>query len=295
MTDPILSLRDVDISFGRGKGQVRAARGVSFEIGRGEAFALVGESGSGKTSVGRAILRIKELSGGEILFDGKRISGPVSQEIDRWVTRSIQMVFQDPLASLNERATVDYIVSEGLRAFGLFKDEAERRAKVARAMADVGLLPEHAERYPHEFSGGQRQRIGLARALVMEPELIVADEPVSALDVSVRSQVLNLLSEARERRGLSYLFISHDLSVVRYFADRVAVIYQGELQELASTEELFERPEHPYTQALLSAVPIPNPETERPRRHTGYVPLPQGALEWAEVRPGHFVRKPSAR
>jgi len=209
------------------------------------------------------------------------------------VIRNIQMIFQDPMASLNERATIDYIVSEGLYNFGLFKDENDRREKVFKALNDVGLLEEHAERYPHEFSGGQRQRICIARVLAMEPKFIIADEPISALDVSIRAQVLNLLRDLKKEHGLSYLFIAHDLTVVRYFADRIAVIHQGELKELASTDELFERPLHPYTRSLLSAVPLPDPDVEKNKTlivydqsvHDYSVDKPS----WREVFPGHFV------
>lgn len=289
----LLSVRDLGVTYRNGRERFEAVRGVSFDVFPGESFALVGESGSGKTTIGRAVIRVNPASSGEILFDGRRISGAIDRETDRWVIRSIQMIFQDPMASLNERATVDYIVSEGLYNFRLFKDEAERRAKVDRALLDVGLLPEHAERYPHEFSGGQRQRIGIARALAMEPRFIVADEPISALDVSIRAQVLNLLGDLRRERGLSYLFIAHDLTVVRYFADRIAVIRQGELKELATAEELFARPLHAYTRSLLSAVPVPDPELERRKAHIPYDPdshdYSEEGPEWREVFPGHFV------
>ncbi|MGN1408616.1 MAG: ATP-binding cassette domain-containing protein, partial [Eubacteriales bacterium] len=225
----LLSLKDVDITFGKGDNAVRAVKNASFDIYRGETFSLVGESGSGKTTIGRAVIRVNPCSKGEIQYKGVRISGKIPHSLDREVIRNIQMVFQDPAASLNERATVDYIVSEGLYNFKLFENEADRVRKVENIIEEVGLLPEHLTRYPHEFSGGQRQRIGIARAMVMEPELVVADEPISALDVSIRAQVLNLLKKFQEEQGTTYLFIAHDLSVVRFISDRIGVIYKGNI------------------------------------------------------------------
>ena len=238
-------------------------------------------------------MRINPCSNGEILFEGKRISGKISREEDRNVVRNIQMIFQDPAASLNERATIEYCISEGLYNFHLYKDEEERIAKVDQALKDVGLLPEHKSRYPHEFSGGQRQRVGIARAMIMDPKLIVADEPISALDVSIRAQVLNLMNKLKAEKNLTYLFIAHDLSVVRFIADRIAVIHLGEIVEIADSETLFQCPLHPYTISLLSAVPMPDPVVERTRRAIVYDPskLDQsGALRsLREIRPGHFV------
>lgn len=213
--------------------------------------------------------------------------------MDREVIRKCQMIFQDPMASLNERAKVDYIVSEGLLNFHLYKDEDDRKRKVEDALREVGLLPEFASRFPHEFSGGQRQRIGIARALIMEPEFVVADEPISALDVSIRAQVLNLLNRLKKSRGLTYLFIAHDLSVVRFISDRIAVIHKGRIVELAETEELFKHPLHPYTKALQSAVPIPDPEREKKKKLLVYDPsMHDYSVDkpvWKEVCPGHFV------
>lgn len=291
---PLLSVKNLEVTFKNGNTSFTAVRDVSFDIMEGESFALVGESGSGKTTIGRTIIRINPASKGEIYFKGKRISGVIDKETDSWVIRNIQMIFQDPMASLNERATIDYIVSEGLYNFKLFSSEEERRAKAFRALRDVGLLEEHAERYPHEFSGGQRQRICIARVLVMEPNFIIADEPISALDVSIRAQVLNLLKDLKKERGLSYLFIAHDLTVVRYFADRIAVIHQGELKELAPTEELFNRPLHPYTRSLLSAVPLPDPDLEKNKKLLVYDPATMHDYSkelpsWREIFPGHFV------
>ncbi len=259
----LLSLKNVDITFGKGEDAVRAVQDASFDIYKGETFSLVGESGSGKTTVGRAVIRVNPLARGEIDYKGVRISGKIPHALDREVIRNIQMVFQDPAASLNERATVDYIISEGLYNFHLFENEADRVRKVEEMIEEVGLLPEHLTRYPHEFSGGQRQRIGIARAMVMEPELVVADEPISALDVSIRAQVLNLMKKFQEEKNLTYLFIAHDLSVVRFISDRIGVIYKGRIVEVAEAEELFNFPLHPYTHSLISAIPIPDPKLEK--------------------------------
>lgn len=293
MTEKLVEIKDLEISFGEGRKKFVAVKNANFFINRGETFSLVGESGSGKTTIGRAIIRLNETSGGDILYNGEKINGKISHEKSRELIKKIQMIFQDPAASLNERATVDYIISEGLYNFKLFKNEEERQAKVRSMMTEVGLLPEHLTRFPHEFSGGQRQRIGIARALVMNPELVIADEPISALDVSVRAQVLNLLKRLQEELGLTYLFIAHDLSVVRFISDRIAVIHKGVIVEVAETEELFKNPLHPYTRSLLSAIPIPDPILERqktlvvydPNMHDYSVDKP----EMHEIKPGHFV------
>ncbi|NLW16424.1 MAG: ABC transporter ATP-binding protein [Firmicutes bacterium] len=291
--EPLIQVKDLQVTFGSGRRKFVAVDKVSFEIFRGETFALVGESGSGKTTIGRALLRINPISSGQILFKGRRIDGKIPKELDLEVIRSCQMIFQDPMASLNERAKVDYIVAEGILNHRLYEDARDLQRKVQQALREVGLLPEFASRFPHEFSGGQRQRIGVARALIMEPEFIVADEPVSALDVSIRAQVLNLLNELKAKRNLTYLFISHDLSVVRFISDRTAVIRAGRIVELAETEELFRNPLHPYTKALLSAVPYPDPQRERSKQLIVYDPKeyerPGEELIWAEVGPDHFV------
>ncbi len=291
--EKLIELKNLQVSFGTGRKKFVAVDDVNFDIFKGETFSLVGESGSGKTTIGRAIIRINPVSSGEILFKGQRISGKISKEMDREVIRKCQMIFQDPMASLNERAKVDYIVSEGLLNFHLYKDEDDRKRKVEDALREVGLLPEFASRFPHEFSGGQRQRIGIARALIMEPEFVVADEPISALDVSIRAQVLNLLNRLKKSRGLTYLFIAHDLSVVRFISDRIAVIHKGRIVELAETEELFKHPLHPYTKALQSAVPIPDPEREKKKKLLVYDPsMHDYSVDkpvWKEVSPGHFV------
>ncbi len=289
----LVSIKGLKVCFGPKSRLFYAVNGVSFNIYRGETFGLVGESGSGKTTIGRALVRIHPASAGEITFKGRRISGKIDKDLDRLVTRKIQMVFQDPMASLNERAKVSYIVAEGLANTQKKMSSAEKSEAVSRALSDVGLLPEFASRFPHEFSGGQRQRIGIARALIMEPEFIVADEPISALDVSIRAQVLNLMTKLKRERNLTYLLISHDLSVMRFICDRIAVIYKGVLVELADTERLFEMPLHPYTKALLSAIPLVDPVQERkkvlkvyhPEEHR-YDSLPP---KWREIEPGHFV------
>lgn len=290
MAEKLLEIKHLSVRFGRRRKPFTAVDDVSFDIYRGETFGLVGESGSGKTTIGRAIIRVCQASEGEILYRGERISGKIPKTLDRALTRKIQMIFQDPMASLNERAKVSYIVSEGIyRSDG----KRERAEKVSQALRDVGLLPEFAGRFPHEFSGGQRQRIGIARALVMQPEFIIADEPISALDVSIRAQVLNLLSDLQKERGLTYLFISHDLSVMRFICDRIAVIHLGKIVELADTETLFQHPLHPYTRALLSAVPMPDPIGEKNKSLLVYDPschdYRTDKPAFVEIEPGHFV------
>ena len=287
----LLKVRDLEVSFGNGRNKFKAVRGVSFDVYKGETFGIVGESGSGKTTIGRSIIRVYPTSAGSIEYNGQEITGRISRELDREITNKIQMIFQDPMASLNERAKIDYIVSEGLLGRGLKKDEIAQR--VNQALEAVGLLPEFASRFPHEFSGGQRQRIGIARALVMNPEFIIADEPISALDVSIRAQVLNLMSRLQKERGLTYLFISHDLSVMRFICDRIAVVHKGKIVEMADTETLFRHPLHPYTRALLSAIPQPNPDLEKNKVLEVYDPAchhyenEQPVL--TEIEPGHQV------
>lgn len=296
--EKLLEVDNVSVTFGSRRKLFTAVDRVSFDIYKGETFGLVGESGSGKTTIGRAIIRINPIQSGEIRFAGERISGHISKKQDREVIRNIQMIFQDPMSSLNERAKVDYIVSEGLYALKNYADETERKAIVEQALLDVGLLPEFASRFPHEFSGGQRQRIGIARSLVMNPRLIIADEPISALDVSIRAQVLNLMNVLKKDLGLTYLFIAHDLSIVRFISDRVGVIHKGKLVELAETEALYTCPLHPYTKSLLSAIPMPDPATERNRKIQVYDPaIHQYANDppkWIEAAPGHFVRANTA-
>ena len=289
----LVKVKDLEVTFGERKKKYVAVKKANFEIYKGETFGLVGESGSGETTIGRAIMRIIPTSGGEIIYKGEKINGKISKELDQKVIKEIQMIFQDPQASLNERAKVDYIVSEGLMNIQKGISEKERKAKVEQALLDVGLLPEFMSRFPHEFSGGQRQRIGIARALIMEPDFIIADEPISALDVSIRAQVLNLLSDMQKKRQITYLFIAHDLSVMRYITDRIAVIHKGEIVEMAETEELITHAVHPYTKALLSAIPMPDPAYERQKKLLVYDPsmhhYETDKPDWREIRPGHFV------
>ena len=289
----LVSVRNMEVTFGSKRNKFVAVHGVSFDIYKGETFGLVGESGSGKTTIGRAIIRINPMSDGEVIYKGQKINGKISRELDKQVTQQIQMIFQDPMASLNERAKVDYIVSEGLMNIHPEMSKEERTQKVSQALLEVGLLPEFASRFPHEFSGGQRQRIGIARSLIMEPEFIIADEPISALDVSIRAQVLNLLSRLQKERGLTYLFIAHDLSVMRFICDRIAVIHKGVIVELAEAEQLFAHPLHPYTRALLSAIPMPDPESEKKKVLEVYDPSQHhydtDKPAWTEIEPGHFI------
>ena len=275
MAENLLEVRHFSQVFGKFK----AVDDISFSIQRGEVFGLVGESGCGKTTTGRAIVGLLKPTRGEILFESK----PLRK------TTEIQMIFQDPMASLDPRMTVREIIAEGLRIQGI-KDRNILDEKVFSMMALVGLSREQADRYPHEFSGGQRQRIGIARALVMEPKLLIADEPVSALDVSVQAQVINLLQEIKEKLGLTVLFIAHDLSVVKHFSDRIGVMYMGKLVELAESDELFRNPLHPYTKSLLSAIPIPDPHREKNRVRIPYEPGREDpSATFCEVFPGHWV------
>lgn len=287
----LLKVRDLEVTFGNSWHRFKAVKGVSFDVYKGETFGIVGESGSGKTTIGRCIIRVYPASAGSIQFKGREITGHISKELDREITQKIQMIFQDPMASLNERAKIDYIVSEGLQGRGYTKAQIQER--VTAALHAVGLPPEFATRFPHEFSGGQRQRIGIARALIMNPEFIIADEPISALDVSIRAQVLNLMSQLQKERGLTYLFISHDLSVMRFICDRIAVVHKGLIVEMADTETLFRHPAHPYTRALLSAIPQPNPDVEKKKVLEIYDPschhYEQHPPRWQDIEPRHQV------
>lgn len=287
----LLKVRDLEVTFGNSWHRFKAVKGVSFDVYKCETFGIVGESGSGKTTIGRCIIRVYPASAGSIQFKGREITGRIPKELDREITQKIQMIFQDPMASLNERAKIDYIVSEGLQGRGYSK--AQMQEMVTAALHAVGLPPEFATRFPHEFSGGQRQRIGIARALIMNPEFIIADEPISALDVSIRAQVLNLMSQLQKERGLTYLFISHDLSVMRFICDRIAVVHKGLIVEMADTETLFQHPAHPYTRALLSAIPQPNPDVEKNKVLEIYDPAchhyEQHPPRWQDIEPDHQV------
>ena len=280
------------MEFQDGKQTVKAVNHVSFDVYKGENFGLVGESGCGKTTLGRTLIRLYDPTSGEILFNGKNISGKLSRADRDYVTRNLAMIFQDPISSLNPRMTVQEIIEEGLKTRGE-KDKEVLRKAVSDILKKVGLLPEHGTRYPHEFSGGQRQRIGIARSLVVKPSFIIADEPVSALDVSIQAQVINLLMDIKKEMDLTILFIAHNLAVVKYFSDRIGVMYFGNMVELADADELYDHPVHPYTKALLSAIPQPDPLSEKSKERLYYDPsIHDYSVEqprFQEIRPGHFV------
>ena len=293
----ILEVKNLCQHFSSGHGKnkmvVKAVDDVSFAVRRAENFGLVGESGCGKTTTGRTIIRLYDPTGGEVLFDGRDISGKMTKDLRSYLTSNISMIFQDPIESLNPKMTIEEIVGEGLKVRGQ-KDRDEIHRQVVEMLEKVGLVEEHATRYPHEFSGGQRQRIGIARAIITKPKLVIADEPVSALDVSVQAQVINLLNDLKDEMGLSILFIAHNLSVVKYFSDRIGVMYYGHLVEVANGDDLYKNPLHPYTKALLSAIPEPNPITERTRKRVDYDPERDHDYSvekpsMVEVEPEHFV------
>ena len=295
--ESLLRVEHLCQTFATGHGKkrrvVHAVDDVSFEVFPAETFGLVGESGCGKTTTGRTIIRLYEPTSGEVFFDGKEISGPMTKEKRKFLTDNIAMIFQDPIESLNPRMTIEEIVGEGLKLRGV-TDKSERHVRVVEMLHRVGLTEEHASRYPHEFSGGQRQRIGIARAMIIHPRMIIADEPVSALDVSIQAQVINLLNDLKKEMGLTILFIAHNLSVVKYFSDRIGVMYYGKLVEVAKSDDLYDHPLHPYTRALLSAIPEPNPLTERHRVRIDYDPKRDHQWgdevpEMREVAPGHFL------
>lgn len=271
--------------------EVKAVDDVSFDIYKGETFGLVGESGSGKSTIGRAIVNLYQPTAGEIVFNGQSNQERRSLKQRRLFNKEVQMIFQDPYASLNPRMKVRDIIAEGIDVHGLAHNDKERNDRVNQLLETVGLNIDHATRYPHEFSGGQRQRIGIARALAVEPQFIVCDEPISALDVSIQAQIINLLEQLQAERGLTYLFIAHDLSMVKYFSDRIGMMYRGKLVELADAEELYANPQHAYTQSLLSAIPLPDPDYERERQRIIFdetkIDLQS---EMIEIKPNHWVK-----
>ena len=267
MAEPLLQVKNLRQHFKISRSfTVKAVDDVSFEIHAGETYGLVGESGSGKTTIGRSVIRLYDPTSGDIFFDGQKISGTLDAQTSKMLRRNMQMIFQDPMSSLNPRKKIGDIVAEGLDIHGLYSNAAERKEIVAAILRKVGLSPAHAERYPQQFSGGQRQRVGIARALVMNPKLIIADECISALDVSIQAQVVNLMKDIQAETNCAYLFIAHDLSMVKYISDRIGVLHKGRLVETGLACEIFSNPIHPYTKSLLSAVPQPNPAVERKRQ-----------------------------
>ena len=296
MTQALIEVRNLKQYYHQDHTVVKAVDDVSFTVHAGETFGLVGESGSGKSTIGRAIVNLYQPTDGQIFYQGKALSDlSKGERLD--YNKDVQMIFQDPYASLNPRMKVQDIVAEGMEVHGLVASKSERDAKVAELLASVGLSPEHALRYPHEFSGGQRQRIGIARALAVEPKFIVCDEPISALDVSIQAQIINLLQGLQEERGLTYLFIAHNLAMVKYFSDRIGMMYRGRMVELATAEALYEQPLHPYTQSLLSAIPLPDPDQDRQRQRIIYQPSQaelEAPHEWIEAQDQHWVMKAKA-
>ncbi|NHC42344.1 ABC transporter ATP-binding protein [Bacillus sp. MM2020_1] len=293
--EKLLEIKNLKQYFNEGKvNEVKAVDNVSFEIFKGEVMGLVGESGCGKSTTGRTIIRLYDATGGEVLYYGVNVHGKKSKKQLKDFNRKMQMIFQDPYASLNPRLKIADVIAEGIDIHGLAKTKQERMEQVYELLETVGLNREHANRYPHEFSGGQRQRIGIARALAVQPEFIIADEPISALDVSIQAQVVNLMKKLQKEKNLTYLFIAHDLSMVKYISDRIGVMYFGKMVELAPADELYKNPLHPYTQSLLSAIPAPDPISERTRKRKSYDPAshnyePNEPVEFREVTPGHFV------
>ena len=288
----LVELKNVSLTFNKGKSnEVKAIDDVSFDIYEGEIFGLVGESGSGKTTIGRSILKLYDIDSGTVTFAGNDISSLKGKDLHDF-RKTAQMIFQDPQASLNGRMKIRDIIAEGIDIHKLAKSKEEREAKVKELINLVGLNEDHLSRYPHEFSGGQRQRIGIARALAVNPHFIVADEPISALDVSIQAQVVNLMQKLQHEQGLTYLFIAHDLSMVKYISDRIGVMHWGKLLEVGPADEIYHNPIHPYTKSLLSAIPEPDPERERKRQHLIYDSSIENDGEnrqMYEIQPGHFV------
>ena len=290
---PLVQIKQLKQYYNEGtRNEVKAVDGVSFDIYRGETFGLVGESGSGKSTIGRAIVNLYQPTDGDIIFDGKSWTERQSTQSKLAFNKEVQMIFQDPYASLNPRMKVNDIIAEGLDVHNLVGNKKERSERVYELLEAVGLNKDHATRYPYEFSGGQRQRIGIARALAVEPTFIVCDEPISALDVSIQAQIINLLEELQVKHNLTYLFIAHDLSMVKYFSDRIGMMYQGKIVEVADADTLYDHPKHPYTQSLLSAIPLPDPDYEKERQRIIYKPdeafyNPKNQL--IETEPNHWV------
>ena len=295
MSEPLLKVENLKQHFPVSRQfTVKAVNGVSFEVYPGETYGLVGESGSGKTTIGRSIIRLYDPTDGKITFNGREISGKLSADTRKMLRAEMQMIFQDPMASLNPRKKVEDIIGEGLDIHHTCHSKAERSALIAEMLKKVGLSPEHASRYPHQFSGGQRQRVGIARALIMQPKLIIADECISALDVSIQAQVVNLMKDIQQETGTAYLFIAHDLSMVKYISDRIGVLHLGHLLETGTTEEIFANPIHPYTRSLLSAIPLPNPVVEKRRVAETYDYATSG-IDYAKgtshhVEGSHYVK-----
>lgn len=290
VANKLLEVKGLKQYFGTKKAPIKAIDGISFDVYEGETLGLVGESGCGKSTTGRSIIRLYDITEGQIFFKGKNITEYKSRKDLLQFNREMQMIFQDPYASLNPRMTAGEIIAEAFDIHGLYKNKKERQEKIGSLLESVGLNREHANRYAHEFSGGQRQRIGIARALSLDPSFIIADEPISALDVSIQAQVVNLLKELQQERGLTYLFIAHDLSMVKYISDRIAVMYRGKIVELGEADEIYNHPIHPYTKSLLSAVPQPNPAYERKRVRIPYQHEEiKGDAKVIEAKPGHFV------
>ena len=296
MNEPLLKVENLHQHFKISRSfTVKAVNGVSFEINAGETYGLVGESGSGKTTIGRSIIRLYDPTAGEIFFNRDKISGELSNRTRRMLRKNMQMIFQDPMSSLNPRKKIGDIIGEGLDIHGLYSGLKERNRLIGEMLEKVGLSPAHAERYPHQFSGGQRQRVGIARALVMKPKLIIADECISALDVSIQAQVVNLMKDIQAETHCAYLFIAHDLSMVKYISDRIGVLHLGYLVETGTTQEIFSNPAHPYTKSLLSAVPHPNPRVEKSRQ---LIPYDANGANYAKCIPkrltdSHFLLEPS--
>ncbi|MGX7350223.1 ABC transporter ATP-binding protein [Dolosicoccus paucivorans] len=290
MTKKLVTVENLKQYFGSSSKLVRAVDRISFDIYEGEVLGLVGESGSGKSTTGRSIIGLYDITDGAVYFEGEKISGKGAKHDPKKVARNMQMIFQDPYASLNPRMTVAEIIGEGFDIHGLYKNKKERRQRINELLEQVGLSSEHANRYAHEFSGGQRQRIGIARALSLDPKFIIADEPISALDVSIQAQVVNLMKELQKERGLTYLFIAHDLSMVKYISDRIAVMYAGKIVEIGSADQIYNQPVHPYTRSLLSAIPQPDPISESTRVRIPYQHEETTLEEKSHViEPGHSI------